>query len=32
MALVKQRQHLGGSNFRHAMDEVLLARGLTGLG
>ena len=31
MALVQQRQHLGGSNPRQAIHEVLLADGLTGL-
>jgi hypothetical protein len=31
IALAKQRKHLCGSNIRHAMHEVMLAHGLTGL-
>src|SRR6266581_554700 len=32
MALVQQRQHLGGRHFRDARHKVVLARGLSGLG
>ncbi len=32
IALAQQRQHVRGSNFRHAMHQVVLARGPAGLG
>jgi hypothetical protein len=31
LALAEQRQHLGSSDLRHAMHEVILAHGLLGL-
>ena len=31
VALAQQQKHLGGSNLRQAIHEVVLARGLTGL-